>query len=382
MNVPSSSFAAKLLHEVRSERNPDWVTANSIYVYGTGIAGQEVCQILGERGLTISGYMDHRQREATCIQSIPIFSPDSLTITTRDQVVVILAIHNREVDIPALQIWLQELGYVKFISMIELHDYLGSQLVDRYWLTRRDFYYDYEREIDATARLFADPTSRRVFHSIISFRLTGNYGILPAPDLEHQYFPTDLPSWPNPLRFVDCGAYDGDTLASFLETGYEFQAIAAFEPDLENFRKLTWYVSQNQQRFPYSILFPCGVHSSTTQLTFEIGAGEASRASEKGRTVIQCVSLDESIPSFAPDLIKMDIEGAELDAIHGAKRLIKACRPALAVSVYHTPAHIWEIPICINAIAQEYNIPYTYHLRAHAYNCFDTIFYAIPEKSI
>ena len=76
----------------------------------------------------------------------------------------------------------------------------------------------------------------------------------------------------------------------------------------------------------------------------------------------------------------MDIEGAEIDALHGAQRLITDHHPALAISAYHSPTHIWEIPLWIEKLARQNDIQYTYHYRAHGHNCFDTIFYAIPRQ--
>lgn len=381
MSTAFSSLLSQLARQSQTQRDLDWISAGQVYIYGTGRAGQQVWRVLTKRGLIISGYMDHRTRENYFVEDVPIFLPDSPSISARDRAVIILAIHNREVFMPALIGWLQSLGFVSFVSMIDLYDYLDAELGSWYWLTRRTFYTDYEQEIEAADRLFADPASRDLFHAILQFRVSGDYGLLPAPDMQRQYFPVDLPAWKNPLRLIDCGAYSGDTLASFLRAGYEFQAVAAFEPDQENFRKLSSYIFQNQVRFPNTSLFPCGVYSSTTQLIFEAGSGEASKVSEMGATVIQCTSLDESVPTFSPDLIKMDIEGAEMEAILGAKQLIKTDQPALAISVYHTPAHIWEIPLFINQLARANNTPYTYYLRAHAQNCFDTILYAIPERS-
>jgi hypothetical protein len=76
---------------------------------------------------------------------------------------------------------------------------------------------------------------------------------------------TTCPHGPQPIRFVDCGAYNGDTLHSLLSAGYKLEAVAAFEPDQDNFRKLSGNVVQNREKLPDTSLFPCRVYSSTTQ---------------------------------------------------------------------------------------------------------------------
>ena len=92
--------------------------------------------------------------------------------------------------------------------------------------------------------------------------------------------------------------------------------------------------------------------------------------------MIQCVSLDEALPGFAPSLIKMDIEGAEMDALQGARTLIARHCPGLAISVYHRPEHLWQIPLWVNhAMPGAYRLS----LRSHAYNDFELVLYAIPN---
>jgi FkbM family methyltransferase len=203
-----------------------------------------------------------------------------------------------------------------------------------------------------------------------------NYSLLPAPDVAHQYFPLDIPAWKAPLRFVDCGAFDGDTLLNFQKSNISLETVSAFEPDENNFRKLAQFIHANQEYFSSVNLWPCGVSSSTRQFSFDVGKGEASAVSLAGSSVIQCVSLDEAIPTFLPNLIKMDIEGAEPDALYGARNLIKASRPGLAISIYHRPEHLWQIPLLIENIAKG---QYQYYLRAHAFNDFDVVLYAIPN---
>lgn len=52
----------------------------------------------------------------------------------------------------------------------------------------------------------------------------------------------------------------------------------------------------------------------------------------------------------------------------------------LAISIYHSPAHLWEIPLWVAQFAAENGMRYTYYLRSHARDCFDTVFYAIPVQ--
>jgi hypothetical protein len=79
--------------------------------------------------------------------------------------------------------------------------------------------------------------------------------------------------------------------------------------------------------------------------------GEASGIAVSGEMIIQCVALDDTLPNFVPTLINMDIEGIEMDAQIGARQQILAHKPALALSSYHTPAHLWEIPLWVAQLA-------------------------------
>lgn len=96
----------------------------------------------------------------------------------------------------------------------------------------------------------------------------------------------------------------------------------------------------------------------------------------------------------------MDIEGAEYEALLGARDIIFKYRPGLAISLYHRPADLWRIPLLINEIiggrgdikaisecthstdlkrsCKEFqnNGSYKYFLRSHGFNDFDLIVYA------
>ena len=72
-----------------------------------------------------------------------------------------------------------------------------------------------------------------------------------------------------------------------------------------------------------------------------------------------------------PDYIKMDIEGAEKEALQGARETIKDFTPNLAISIYHKPEDLWEIPILINEI----NPNYDFFIRCHNHLCLETVLY-------
>jgi hypothetical protein len=76
--------------------------------------------------------------------------------------------------------------------------------------------------------------------------------------------------------------------------------------------------------------------------------------------------------------IKMDIEGAELDAIQGASAVLKAKSPVLAISVYHQLDHLWKLAGLINNI----NIDYSFLFRPHAAGGWDYILYAVPQSRL
>jgi FkbM family methyltransferase len=161
------------------------------------------------------------------------------------------------------------------------------------------------------------------------------------------------------MRMIDCGAYNGDTLDALMGAGYQIEAVAAFEPDPNNYAKL----AARPHNFN-AMFLPCAVSSSASLVPFDSGHGTSSRIDQRGQLTVQCVTIDEVLPSFAPNLIKMDIEGAEPDALLGAERTLRRYRPGLAISLYHQPDHLWEIPLWLGGL----NLGYKMYIRGH-YHC-------------
>jgi hypothetical protein len=76
---------------------------------------------------------------------------------------------------------------------------------------------------------------------------------------------------------------------------------------------------------------------------------------------------------MTPTFIKMDIEGAEIEAIHGSADIIQSDKPDLAISIYHKIEHLWRIPMLLKSL----NRNYKFYLRSHEHYNQETILYAV-----
>jgi hypothetical protein len=74
----------------------------------------------------------------------------------------------------------------------------------------------------------------------------------------------------------------------------------------------------------------------------------------------------------------MDIEGAELDALQGAQRLIRRYKPLVALSAYHLQDHLWQIPLFLQSLFDRYR----FFLRPHRIEVWDLVCYAVPEDRL
>lgn len=233
-------------------------------------------------------------------------------------------------------------------------------------------------EILLAARLWADDFSRREFAAQIGWRLRGDFDGMPNPVGQTMYFPEDIWAPGSREYFIDCGAYDGDSIAGFLHAvGGKFDGIVAFEPDPSNFEKLKQYLVGLPEEVGSRVrLHQQAVAGSTGRVRFA-ALGTDGSAIGDGDLEVECVSLDQAFGSgCSPTHIKMDIEGAELAALEGARQTITRHRPSLAICAYHRQSDIWAIPLLIHSIDPGYAL----FLRSHLIEGWDSVCYAIPQS--
>jgi hypothetical protein len=124
-------------------------------------------------------------------------------------------------------------------------------------------------------------------------------------------------------------------------------------------------------------MLDCAIGSERSVLRFSMSGNLNSKVGDVGIDV-PCIPLDELFADDPVTLIKMDIEGAEYDALLGSKTIIQRDHPVLAICVYHTQSDIWRIPLLIRSIDPTYSM----FLRSYDGDGLQTVVYAVPKDRV
>ena len=350
-----------------------------VVLYGGGAFARSVLTVLRNAGANVLFALDRRGAAVRDLDDLRVHAPGSEPVShdERGSCTAVIGVFNRDADVERIEALLRSLGYGRVVGVPELYESLGPELGERFWLAGRDFYDIHRERIEAAADVWADAASRDLFRSLLRFRVDWDPSAAPRPADGVQYFPVDVPAGASPVSFVDCGAFDGDTLATLADLGRPVEQVYAFEPDLRHFARLSARAAEFARTTGAQVsLWPCAVAAASQTTWFRSDAGEAGRLSADGDVPVTALALDEALPSAVPTDVKMDVEGAELDALRGAERLVRRAVPRLAICVYHRPEHLWEIPLFVRGLG----LPYELFLRSHGYLGFDTVMYAVPRN--
>lgn len=185
--------------------------------------------------------------------------------------------------------------------------------------------------------------------------------------------------------FVDCGAFVGDTVELYIHhcQGIFCKAIA-FEPGpvqftamKKRFRRLEeeWAISPGRLVCVQAGLSDVSSHARIMGGTISdnlIGTRIVKSDDEDAAGV---VTLDEALKGQRVDFIKADIEGDEMDMLHGAAHLIRTQKPRIAICLYHKLTDPYEIPLYLKELVPEYK----FKVRHHSMNFMETVLYAYHE---
>ncbi len=292
------------------------IKADTIIFYGAGSDGKAIMYyskpfLYGKKLL----FCDKVSDKLGAVLKVPVISPDELVRDYYNNQVVITSSGN-------------------FNSIYDL-------LTENGWSKDKIIIYDYKKHINPN-QLICDP---------------------------YQYFPDDIISLTEDEIFVDCGCYDGANSLEFVERCKgKYKKIYAFEPDKVNADTIRRSLSHLEN----IVVEEIGVWNKQDTLKFSSEGNMVGKISADSGLAIQVDTIDNVCKNEKVSFIKMDIEGAEQNALLGAKETILQNNPKLAICVYHSFDDLIEIPLLINSFSSEYKL----YLRHHSVWSCETVLYA------
>ncbi|WP_421716603.1 FkbM family methyltransferase [Arcobacter arenosus] len=185
---------------------------------------------------------------------------------------------------------------------------------------------------------------------------------------DEQYFDKDLIPKLENIVFLDGGAYVGDTLPNIIKNFPDFKKIYAIEPNLLHIDIAKRDFSSNEK----IEFINCGLGKMKVQKE------ESQEKKHHGEHDYQAININtiDNLINQKVDFIKLDIEGAEQDALLGAKETIKKYTPILAVCIYHKAQDWYMIPKIVLDIYPNYKL----YLRHYMEGIYETVMYFIPQN--
>lgn len=238
--------------------------------------------------------------------------------------------------------------------------------------------------------LLSLPEDRELYRAVLANRGPGGPGGGLDP---HRLFTTGAPPrseyldfvvWERVRRAIDGGALDGKNTLEFLDRMPPGGEVWAFEPGQGALQKGPH--AEALARRPGVHLCPLALWSRSGPVLFRADSGNPAgsrvcggEGSASGGRMVPAVSIDDFTADQGIgrlDFIKLDVEGAEQEVLAGARRTLVACRPQLAVCIYHRKEDLYRIPLLLADLLPGY----VHRLGHYSPSFWDTVWYAIPSE--
>jgi FkbM family methyltransferase len=352
--------------------------AEGLVLFGAGQFGQLVLQRLRKVGVEPHCFSDNNQNAwNTKVNGVNVLSPASAVERFGKSATFVVTVFNGS----AARRQLTELGCVRVMSATPLFWKYPAEFMPDLGIGEPERVVEEQEAIRQCFALLSDERSRQELCDQVSWRYWMDPQSLPLPaNAGEIYFPTDLVKDYDEEVFVDCGAFDGDSIRSFLRRGRRFSHLYALEPDAQSRVLLSNYIRTLSEQMQRKItVWPYAAGDLDGQVSFAATGDVASKVSAADTGLsIESRRLDSMDWRFAPTYIKMDIEGAEPEALAGAGNLLRNSKPVLAICLYHRLEHLWQIPNLIHSLSPDYSL----FLRRYAEDGWEQVCYAVPRNRL
>lgn len=345
-----------------------------IIIFGAGVGGAALMKLIDEKQLEnkICCFSDNNHlKHGMDFYDKEIVAPTELYKKYPEAKIIIASS-----AFPEIKEQLSEYGFNS--DFIKLYNFAFSNLE----YTDRDFIYDHIVDFKRSYEYMADDKSRNIFFHILNYKITKDNIWLDrlyefVDDEKNQYFDGKLLDLDNIKTIVDIGSYIGDTLEHVESLGINFEKYYCFEADSEIFGILLENIKHKCNVLAKNI----GLWDKKTKLYFSnLNPGATSITESKANSLdgeyLDVDTLDNLLLKEKIDFLKLDIEGAEYNALKGAKQVIQENMPVIAFAVYHKRDDYFKLLDLINEYAPN---KYGFYFRQYRYTPTETICYAIPK---
>lgn len=239
-----------------------------------------------------------------------------------------------------------------------------------------DFYKEHFGEFEKSYNLLCDEESKQIYANIIRYKITGDIVHLRRAICD-KGCEKEILDFDRYERFIDAGAYNGDTVRKFILDCKNAKSAIALEPDRRNWKKLCEYARHEQKIkvFPFNR----GAWNKYEKMEFSVCGNRNSATGKQKRVKTEEVEMwpIDIMECHNIDYIKYDVEGAEKEAILGSIKTIRANSPDLLISIYHRSEDLFVLPLLVNELFPEYSL----YLRRFEYvPAWDINLYAIKRR--
>jgi len=354
----SLSKSSNLYEQVRTE------AVDGVYIYGAGFVGEWSVGYLEGLGIPVNGFVDSDpQKWGSVVLGKKVFKLDEPEVRA-SRVILIGSRH----AVPAIDKVLAGLPAT-------------VMSVDAFVVHQRG-----RVEVDRLESLFKDDQqSLRTLRAVLVSMLEGDTDPLASFADNRPFF--DRFGFFNRAGeiFVDAGAYVGDSVERFLwSVNGVFKHIHAFEPGFVQYQAMRRRVDRLIAEWaldPKKIsLINKGVSDSSRSVALKGGVNltqtriekiESGAESDESSDIVSTISLDEYFAGDPFTFLKVDIEGNESAMLDGAIMSIQKWRPRIALSIYHYPTDIFDLPQKCSAL----NSDYRFFISHHSSQLMETVLY-------
>lgn len=325
------------------------ISSRGIALYGAGEMGEMAIDLLSIVSIFPEYVVD--KNKIGFLKGIKIIRPDNIPIDDKEKLTFVVCVVSS--PFTPIKDLLSNLGCKDIRHFYDITEIIPEMHMSNGWVIKNPD----EEQIDGIEKvcktLEHDQRSLAHYLQFLWWRLRRKEVISPKyPVLsDRKYFKAPcFPRLDDHQRFLDGGSHHGQNVREFIDfVENKFDHIWAFEPDSQNRNILRNIVNT----YPEEITSRISINSEALSnksciLRFRDGLNYASRLDPEGELSVQATSIDEL--DINPTIIRLHIEGGELQALRGAINTIIKYRPILMVLSDHCFDGLYKIANYISSL--------------------------------